>query len=45
MLKTGILGGGQLGKMLLQKAADYNINAYVIDPDENAPAKIFAQNL
>ncbi|MEO8149805.1 MAG: 5-(carboxyamino)imidazole ribonucleotide synthase [Bacteroidia bacterium] len=35
----GILGGGQLGKMLLQKAADYNITAYVIDPDENAPCK------
>lgn len=35
----GILGGGQLGKMLLQKAADFNITAYVIDPDSNAPCK------
>lgn len=35
----GILGGGQLGKMLLQKAADFNITAHVIDPDTNAPCK------
>ena len=35
----GILGGGQLGKMLLQKAADFNITAHVIDPDSNAPSK------
>lgn len=35
----GILGGGQLGKMLLQKAADFNITTHVIDPDSNAPCK------
>lgn len=35
----GILGGGQLGKMLLQKAADFNIKAFVLDPDEQAPAR------
>lgn len=35
----GILGGGQLGKMLLQKAADFNIVTHVIDPDINAPCK------
>jgi 5-(carboxyamino)imidazole ribonucleotide synthase len=37
--KLGILGGGQLGKMLLQKAADFNITSYVLDPDEDAPCK------
>lgn len=37
--KLGILGGGQLGKMLLQKAADFNISSYVLDPDEDAPCK------
>lgn len=35
----GILGGGQLGKMLLQKAADFNMNTHVLDPDENAPCR------
>ncbi|HNQ11730.1 MAG TPA: 5-(carboxyamino)imidazole ribonucleotide synthase [Bacteroidia bacterium] len=40
----GILGGGQLGKMLLQKAADYNITSWVLDPDENAPARFLCNN-
>ncbi len=35
----GILGGGQLGKMLLQKAADYNITSHVLDPSEDAPCR------
>ena len=35
----GILGGGQLGKMLLQKAADFNIETHVIDPDISAPCR------
>lgn len=38
-LKLGIVGGGQLGRMLLQKAADYNISNAVIDPDAAAPCK------
>ena len=38
-LKLGILGGGQLGRMLLQKAADYNISNAVLDPDADAPCK------
>lgn len=29
----GILGGGQLGKMFLQKAFDFNLDFYVLDPD------------
>ena len=35
--KLGILGGGQLGRMLLQKAADLNISNAVLDPDADAP--------
>ena len=35
----GILGGGQLGRMLIQKAIDFNIAATVLDPDENAPCQ------
>src|SRR4029078_7547799 len=32
----GILGGGQLGRMLIQKAIDYNIDTFVLDPDPHA---------
>lgn len=39
-LKVGILGGGQLGRMLIQKAIDYNINVNVLDPDADAPCKL-----
>lgn len=38
-LRLGILGGGQLGRMLLQKAADYNITCSVLDPDPDAPCR------
>lgn len=35
--KIGILGGGQLGRMLIQSCIDFNIITYVMDPDPNAP--------
>jgi 5-(carboxyamino)imidazole ribonucleotide synthase len=38
MLKAGILGGGQLGRMLLQAAANYPVETYLMENDENAPA-------
>jgi 5-(carboxyamino)imidazole ribonucleotide synthase len=38
-MKYGILGGGQLGKMLIQEALNYNIEFGVLDPDANAPCK------
>lgn len=41
MLKLGILGGGQLGRMLLQKAADYPLEVSVLDPDPQAPCQPF----
>ncbi|MEQ8360809.1 MAG: 5-(carboxyamino)imidazole ribonucleotide synthase [Cytophagales bacterium] len=40
--KIGVLGGGQLGRMLIQKAIDYNIEFDVMDPDPNAPCKNLA---
>ncbi len=43
-LRLGILGGGQLGRMLLQKAIDYNINTSVLDPDPDAPCKYLTKN-
>src|SRR6476661_5854692 len=38
MLKVGILGGGQLGRMLLQAAANYPVETYVLENDEDCPA-------
>jgi 5-(carboxyamino)imidazole ribonucleotide synthase len=38
MLKVGILGGGQLGKMLLQAAANYPVETYVMENDADCPA-------
>jgi 5-(carboxyamino)imidazole ribonucleotide synthase len=35
----GILGGGQLGRMLLQQTVDLNISTAVMDPDPNAPCR------
>jgi len=36
--KLGILGGGQLGKMLLQVTNKWGIETYVLDPTEDCPA-------
>lgn len=41
-LKLGVLGGGQLGRMLIQSAMNYNVSVYILDPDVNAPCKEFA---
>lgn len=38
MLKVGILGGGQLGRMLLQAAANYPVETYVLENDAECPA-------
>jgi 5-(carboxyamino)imidazole ribonucleotide synthase len=38
MKRIGILGGGQLGRMLLQAAANYPIETFVMENDENCPA-------
>lgn len=40
--KLGILGGGQLGRMLIQSGIDFNFNFLVLDPDEQAPCKNIA---
>ncbi len=42
-LHIGILGGGQLGRMLLQKAADFDLNIKVLDPDADAPCRFLAK--
>ncbi|MCU0402759.1 MAG: 5-(carboxyamino)imidazole ribonucleotide synthase [Algoriphagus sp.] len=39
----GVLGGGQLGRMLIQSAVNYNQDIHILDPDPNAPCKDIAQ--
>jgi len=38
-LRLGILGGGQLGRMLIQQAINYNVTVKVLDPDREAPCR------
>lgn len=38
--KLGILGGGQLGKMLLSETRKFDIQTYVLDPSDEAPCRI-----
>ncbi len=40
--KLGILGGGQLGKMLLAETRKFDIQTYVIDPSTAAPSQFGA---
>ncbi|MBN7814152.1 5-(carboxyamino)imidazole ribonucleotide synthase [Algoriphagus pacificus] len=39
----GVLGGGQLGRMLIQSAINYNQDIHILDPDPNAPCKDLCQ--
>lgn len=41
--KLGILGGGQLGRMLIQSGTDFNIPFAVLDPDEHAPCSTLSE--
>ncbi|MDN3669055.1 5-(carboxyamino)imidazole ribonucleotide synthase [Echinicola jeungdonensis] len=38
----GILGGGQLGRMVIQSAINYNIDIHILDPDQHAPCRHIA---
>lgn len=38
----GILGGGQLGRMMIQSAIDFNIQVRVLDPAKDAPCSAIA---
>lgn len=38
MQKVGILGGGQLGRMLLQAAANYPVETFVMESDAECPS-------
>lgn len=43
-LRLGIVGGGQLGRMLIQAAVDYNLHIRVLDPAAEAPARAYAHH-
>ena len=38
--KLGILGGGQLGKMLLYNTRKFDVYTCVLDPSDDAPSKL-----
>ena len=40
--KLGIIGGGQLGRMLLQPCANFDVHTCVLDPAGNAPCSELA---
>ena len=37
-LRIGILGGGQLGRMLLQSSIKYEVETFVLETGKNPPA-------
>ena len=43
--KLGVLGGGQLGRMLIQETINYDVQVHCLDPDLDAPCKDVAHSL
>lgn len=41
--RIGVLGGGQLGRMLIQSGIDFNVPFKVLDPDAHAPCASLAE--
>ncbi|MFZ0555614.1 MAG: 5-(carboxyamino)imidazole ribonucleotide synthase [Nitrososphaeraceae archaeon] len=41
----GIIGGGQLGKMIAQEAKRMSLKVHILDPDPECPASSIADNL
>ncbi len=42
--RIGLLGGGQLGRMMIQASINYNLNISILDPDPNAPCAHLVEN-
>lgn len=42
-VKIGVLGGGQLGRMLIQEAINLNLSLSILDSDPAAPASAYAE--
>ena len=43
-IKLGIIGGGQLGRMMIEAAQPLNIETFVLDPTPNSPAAQLADH-
>ena len=43
--QLGVLGGGQLGRMLIQETINYDVQVHCLDPDPEAPCKDIAHSL
>ena len=42
--RLGMVGGGQLGRMFIQEAINFDVHVHVLDPDANAPCKYIAHS-
>lgn len=42
--RLGMIGGGQLGRMFIQEAINFDVHVHVLDPDPNAPCKHIAHS-
>jgi 5-(carboxyamino)imidazole ribonucleotide synthase len=42
--RLGMLGGGQLGRMFIQEALNYDVHVHCMDPDPGAPCKTIASS-
>lgn len=42
--RLGMVGGGQLGRMFIQEAINFDVHVHVLDPDANAPCKQIAHS-
>lgn len=42
--RLGMIGGGQLGRMFIQEAINFDVQVHVLDPDSNAPCKHIANS-
>ena len=43
-MKVGVLGGGQLGRMLIQEATNLNVQLHMMDSDASAPCAHLAHS-
>lgn len=44
MIKVGILGGGQLGRMLLEAAKKFEVETHILENQENCPARLLCDH-
>lgn len=42
--RLGMVGGGQLGRMFIQEAINFDVHVHVLDPDPNAPCRHIAHS-